>query len=318
MTLGTVRELWRFPVKSMGGERLDQVEVGMNGFVGDRCWAVRNVETGEIHNAKRFPILMQCSASYRRPPLAGQIAPVDVTLPDGTVVGSESPALSAQLSALLGRAVVLHPLEPAANRAFYRRRQPGAAMLGRVAHFAVGRRLVQWSLEHGAGGALRAEFGRTADEPLPDLREIASEGFEFYTPPGTFFDLFPIHILTTGALDAMKQANPGADWDVRRFRPNVLVATPSATGHIERDWRGRTIRIGGFEAWGELPTVRCAMPMHSQPNLGRDPSVLRTIVGHAEQCLGLYASVSVPGEVALGDPVDPAPLSGRYAMRRTT
>lgn len=303
MSAGTVRELWRFPVKSMGGERLERVDVGLNGFAGDRCWAVRNAETGEIHNAKRFPILMQCTAAYRTPPAAGDVAPVDVTLPDGTILGSESPLLSDRLSALMGRRVVLHPLEPVTNRAFYRRRQPGAALLGQVARSAVGRRVLQWGLAY-AGDSVRDEFGRTPDEPLPDLREIPSEGFEFYTPPGTFFDLFPLHLLTTGALDAMKRLNPQADWDVRRFRPNVLVATSPDSGHIERSWRGQTIRIGHFDASGELPTVRCAMPMHAQPDVARDPSVLRSIVRDADQCLGLYASVRQGGEVAVGDGVE--------------
>jgi uncharacterized protein YcbX len=178
-------------------------------------------------------------------------------------------------------------------------------VLGRIAQSKVGRRFLQWAIEHGAGGDLRTEFGRTADEPLPDLREIPPEGFEFYTPPGTYFDLFPIHLLTTSALDTMQRLNAGAEWDVRRFRPNLLVETGGAlSGHVERNWRGHRIRIGGFEAAGELPTVRCAMPMHAQRGLPRDPSVLRTIVREADQCLGLYASVTRPGRVAVRDSVD--------------
>jgi uncharacterized protein YcbX len=305
MIMGRVREVWRFPVKSMAGERLERAEVGALGIAGDRAWAVRDVNTGEIHNAKRFPILMQCAATYRVPPREDAVPPVDVTLPDGTTVGSDSTALSVRLSALMGHAVALHALEPAANKAFYRRREPGSAVLGRIAQFAVGRRLLQWAIEHGAGGDLRAEFGCTAEEPLPDLHEIPAEGFEFYTPPGTYFDLFPLHLLTTAALDTMQRMNAGAAWDVRRFRPNLLIETGAAlTGHVERNWRGHRIRIGGFEAAGQLPTVRCAMPTHAQGGLPRDPSVLRTIVREADQCLGLYASVARPGWVAVGDSVD--------------
>ena len=60
---------------------------------------------------------------------------------------------------------------------------------------------------------------------MPDLVDIPGAVFEFYTPPGTYFDLFPIHMLTTSTLQFMSQLNPAAIWDVRRFRPNVLVDT---------------------------------------------------------------------------------------------
>jgi hypothetical protein len=247
---------------------------------------------------------MQCAAAYRTPPQGHRAEPVDITFPDGTVLGSESPALAGRLSELIDRPVALHPIEPAANRDFYRRRDAGAAVLGRIARSAIGRRLVQWGIEHGGGGDLRRDFGRTADEPLPDLRDIPPEGFEFQTPPGTYFDLFPIHLLTTAALATMERLNPSASWDTRRFRPNILIETTSADGHVERNWRGRTIRLGTFEVRGELSTVRCAMPMHAQREVSADPSVLRTIVRDADQCLGLYATVTRAGVVALGDPVD--------------
>jgi hypothetical protein len=84
----------------------------------------------------------------------------------------------------------------------------------------------------------------------------------------------------------------------------VLVDTESTTGAIENEWVGQAIRLGGFVVKGELPTIRCAMPMHAQADLPRDPSVLRTIVREANQCLGLYASVIEPGRIGIGDPVE--------------
>jgi len=169
MTVGRVREVWRFPVKSMGGERLDRSEVGSGGLAGDRRWAVRDVKTGAIRNAKRHPILLQCAARCRVTPKVGEVPPVEVTLPDGTILGSDSPVLAARLSALMGHEVRLHAVEPASNRTFYRRRDPGAALLGRIARSSLGRRLLQWGIEHGAGGDLRHDFGRTMDEPLVDI-----------------------------------------------------------------------------------------------------------------------------------------------------
>jgi uncharacterized protein YcbX len=156
---------------------------------------------------------------------------------------------------------------------------------------------------------LRAALGREPEEPLPDLSDVPPVVWEFHAPPGTYFDLFPIQVLTTSTLQLMSQLNPAADWDVRRFRPNVLVDTGLGNRAVENDWVGRTIRIGDLVITGEQPTIRCAMPMHAQTDLPRDPSVLRTIVREANQCLGVYASVIEAGSVATGDPVELVPHS---------
>ncbi len=306
MIVGHVREIWRYPVKSMAGERLPRSQVGLRGLWGDRGWAVRNETTGEIHNAKRFPILMQCTATYRVPPGDEDVPDAEITFPDGTVIGTDSPTLAGRLSELMGRRVSLRRVEPATNRAYYRRRGAGAALIGRLAQSRHGRRILGWAMRRGAaGGAIREAFGRELGEPLPGVSDVPADVFEFYTPPGTYFDLFPVHVLTTGALQRMSRLNPGAAWDPRRFRPNVLVDTgEDAAGQVEATWVGREVRIGGFAVKGELPTVRCAMPAHAQPGLPGDPSVLRTIVREADQCLGLYASIVAAGRVVIGDPVD--------------
>ncbi|MBI2883806.1 MAG: MOSC N-terminal beta barrel domain-containing protein [Candidatus Methylomirabilis oxyfera] len=306
--VGRVGEIWRYPVKSMIGERLDRGQVGTQGLWGDRGWAIRDEATGEIHNAKRHPILMQCAAMYHAEPCADHIPHVEITLPDGATVSSDSSAASRRLSELIGRQVTLRPVQPAADTAYYRRREPGAALFGRLWAYRPARRLLQRLILRGpVEKELRAALGREPEEPLPDLSDVPPVAWEFYAPPGTYFDLFPIHVLTTSTLTLMSQLNPAADWDVRRFRPNVLVDTESTTGVAENDWVGRAIRIGDLVVKGELPTIRCAMPMHAQADLPRDPSVLRTIVREANQSLGLYASVIEAGSVGTGDPVELVP-----------
>lgn len=301
----------------MVGERLDRGHVGTQGLWGDRGWAIRDEVTGEIHNAKRHPILMQCSAVYRAEPRAGHVSHVDITLPDGSTISSDSPAVSQRLSDLMRRRVALRPLQPAADTAYYRRREPGSALLGRVAQYRPTRRLLQWAIIRGRmARELRDVFGREPDEPLPDFSDVPGAVFEFYTPPGTYFDLFPIHVLTTSALQLMSRLNPAAIWDVRRFRPNVLIDTDSTIGAVENDWVGRAIRIGGFVVKGELSTIRCAMPMHAQADLPRDPSVLQTIVREANQCLGLYASVIEAGSIGTGDPVELVPGSASRGLAK--
>ena len=65
--VGTVGALWRFPVKSMLGEELDEVDVDEGGIVGDRAFALADVETGKVASAKHpkvWPDLLRCRASY--------------------------------------------------------------------------------------------------------------------------------------------------------------------------------------------------------------------------------------------------------------
>ena len=57
-----VSEIWRFPVKSMQGERLERAEIGPVGIEGDRAWALFDVGTGAHLTARREPELLFASA----------------------------------------------------------------------------------------------------------------------------------------------------------------------------------------------------------------------------------------------------------------
>jgi hypothetical protein len=103
----------------------------------------------------------------------------------------------------------------------------------------------------------------------------------------------------------MARLNPAPHWDVRRFRPNLVITTVEGVdGLVEAGWRGCSLRVCELVVRGELPTGRCAMTMQAQGDLPRDPTVLRTIVREAGQELGIYASVIHPGRVAVGDTVE--------------
>lgn len=306
MIVGLVKEVWRYPVKSMAGERLELCTVTPSGVLGDRTWALRDEQRGEITSARKSPALMRFAARYRAEPVPGTIPHVDITLPDGTVVGSDAPDVHARCGAVLGRAVTLWALEPASNRAHYRRGQPGAALLGKFARFHAFRRLLQRLLPYlGLEQELRADFGRLPDEALPDLSVFPAELLEFASPPGTYFDAFPLHVITTATLTTMARANPSAAWDVRRFRPNVLIETiPGLDGPVETGWTGRVLTVGAARIRCEVPAVRCSMTTQPQGDLLKDPSVLRTIVRDGNQNLGAYASVVAAGRVAVGDVVE--------------
>jgi len=306
MLIGTVQQIWRYPVKSMAGERLSGCDVGSLGLPGDRGWAIRDEIKSEVKTGTRIPLLMQCASEYREEPSNEYIPHVNIKFPDGSSVASDDTQINARLSDVLGRQVKLWPRQPASDKDHYRR--PGAAARI-IAPFAdvPGFRALLPTLTKlpGIDATLRSAFSRIAEEPVPDISKLPKELFEFTSPPGTYFDAFPIHVLTTASLAAMAQSNPAADWDVRRFRPNFFVKTVAGIeGLIESEWTGRTLRIGTVEVKCEMPAVRCGMTTNAQTGLTKDNSILRTIVKEGKQNLGVYASVASGGKVSEGDPVE--------------
>jgi uncharacterized protein YcbX len=281
--IGTVKEIWRYPVKSMAGERMQRANVGTLGIYGDRGWAIRDEKAGEIRNARKLPALLHCSAVYLREPSGKDTPPVQITMPNGTTFRSDSAEAGEKLSEMLGRPVTIWPIQPASEREFLKRAAPDNPDMT---------------------AELREVFGRLENEPLPDLSTLPRDVLEFTSPFGTFFDAFPFQLLTTASLRSLSRKNPAADFDSRRFRPNVLIETKgSIEGLVEAEWSGRTIRIGATRIKLEMPTVRCVIPTLDQPGMKKDPSVLRTIVRDAAQNLGAYATIANGGTIALGDEV---------------
>jgi uncharacterized protein len=306
MQIGNVKQIWRYAVKSMAGEQLESCTVGTLGIPADRGWAIRDETTGELTNGKSIPLLMQCEARYRESPNTGAIPHVVMRFPDGVELTSDLSDVNARLSEKLGRTVTLWPRQPATDLDFYRRKSKLARAFGKLARFRAFRAAIPTLTSFGkAHEDLREAFSREPGEPIPDLSTLPPEILEFSSPLGTFFDAFSIHALTTSSLEAMKQSNPQATWDVRRFRPNFLIETePQIQGLIESEWAGKKVRLGGVEILCEIPTVRCGMTMQAQKNLPKDPSILRSIVKDAQQNFGIYASVATPGEVRVGDVVE--------------
>jgi len=304
MQIGTVRELWRYPVKSMGGERIEATEVGERGVHGDRLWAVRDEDRGVLTNAKRIPKLLLCAARYVREPAPdvgpGTVPDVVITLPDGTTVRSDEPGVHARLSEVLGKTVTLCSLRPASDREHYRAVKSTA-------------------------DERREQFAVAPGEPLPDFSMIPMakllELARYATPPGTYFDAAALHVVTTSSLAALRALAP-ADFDARRFRANVVADTAGHDGLLEAGWTGGTLALGACETFVDCATPRCSMPTRAQPELHADPSVLKTIAQHAERCLGAYATVSRAGAVRVGDPVAfEAPHTtrlGEWARARAT
>jgi uncharacterized protein YcbX len=304
--IGRVLEIWRYPVKSMQGQQLDTCVIERNGILGDREWALRDDTAGEITGARKFPILLQCTVRYRKETFDGETPHVDISLPDGSTIGSDAADVNACFSALVGRPVSLWPRQPATNRAHHRRSQPGVALMGILGRSRTMRRVIQGLMRStGIDKAMRDELSREPGEPLPDMADFSAEILEFATLPGTYFDAFPLHLITTASLAAMSRINPSSIWDSRRFRPNVVIETAQdLSGLVENNWSGRAVQLGNVRAKCETPTVRCGVPTRPQADLPNDPTILRTIVREADQKLGIYASVVASGRLSVGDLVE--------------
>jgi uncharacterized protein YcbX len=267
---GSVVGLWRYPVKSMMGEELNAAEVAERGLVGDRHFAVVDAATGKVAGAKnprKWGNFFDFRAAYVEPPRAGSELPaVRLTLPDGTVVTSDQPELTKTLSEALGRQV----------------------------EFAEAR---------GNGDS----SGATAEEYWPDMEGLDHRDTvtEWELPPGTFFDLALVHLLTTATIDRLRALYPEGRFEVRRFRPNIVVATAQGTeGFAENDWIGQTVVIGDevrLRISGPCP--RCVMTTLPQGDLPKDPGVLRTAAQHNQANVGVYADVVAGGTIRRGDPV---------------
>ena len=124
-------------------------------------------------------------------------------------------------------------------------------------------------------------------------------------PPGTFFDALPVHLLSTASLRAMQARHPDGAWDVRRFRPTVLIDVDDDGEFPEDAWIGSTVHVGGAEVTVVAPTVRCVMTTRPQPGLERDLDIVKSVNRDHESNLGVYGVVSRPGPVAVGAAVVP-------------
>ncbi|TGD88331.1 MOSC domain-containing protein [Mycolicibacterium sp. CH28] len=306
---GRITSIWRYPVKSMLGERLTEAQIGESGLHGDRTWAVRDLDADTTTSAKRLPGLLWCTARYVQtpPPDAGpgRAPEVVIGFPDGTEVTSSDPSVHQALSDYLDHRVELRALPPIDRRDQYR-----APMATKT--------------------DLRTIFGLDDDEPLPDLsvfpvRKLA-EISRYATPVGSYVDAYPVHVITEQSLATMAALAPDSDFDVRRFRPSIVVDSPAASAHPEWDWCGGTLHAPHAELQPLIPTIRCVMPSHEQPELKRDKEITRTIAAHSRRCLGVYGTVTRAGRITEGDvlqldppnrsPIGGAAESGALTVRR--
>src|SRR6266567_7614384 len=265
--LGLVVSLWRYPVKSMMGEELNATEVTERGLLGDRAHALVDSSDGKVASAKnprKWPNLFDFRATFLEPPRASpNLPPIRITLPDGTMATSQQNELNQILSTALGRRVELR------------------------------------AAERGHLGSANAE------EYWPDMEGLDHRDTvtDFALPEGTFFDCATVHLLTTASLDRLRELYPPGRFEVRRFRPNIVVQTTSGVkDFVEDAWIGHMLAIGDEVRLGITgPCPRCVMTTLPQGDLPSDPGILRTAAKHNQVNVGVYATVLQGGIIRRGD-----------------
>jgi uncharacterized protein YcbX len=260
---GKVVSIWRYPVKSMLGEELNSTLVTQGGLIGDRRFALVDVETGKIASAKnprRWPNLFDFRATYIEPPGDANALPaVRISCPDGEQLTTSDASVESRISAAVGRSV-------------------------KLASSAV------------AGAAAEGYW------PDHDWLSQRDEVFEFPLPPGTFFDGASALLMTTRTLDALRKQAPASRFEVPRFRPNLVIEPASGfNGFVENDWIGRNLQVGEVQFRIDGPCPRCIMTTLGQASLPKDPDVLRTAVKHNGGNVGVYATVVRAGRIRRGD-----------------
>jgi uncharacterized protein YcbX len=289
MTSIRLTGLYRYPVKSLGGEVVEQVEIGAIGPVGDRNWAVLDAETREIRSAKRWPVLLGLRARYLEEPKADAfddlVSPVEIEAPDGSRARSDDCEINAWLSDRIGRPACLSARQPAHRHEHYR--------------LARGER---------SQAEVAADIGLLSDEILPDFRAsddaILAQLKTFATPPGSYVDAFPVHLISQNTLDRLAGAS-GLDTSVSRFRPNLLVAVDGDGDQPELGWIGHRLAIGNVVLSVRSPTTRCSMPARGQRLLGLEPEpqLTRALVDHCQRVLGVNVVIERGGTLRSGDHV---------------
>ena len=276
--LGLVASLWRYPVKSMLGEELHAAEVTEYGLVGDRAYALVDVADGKAATAKnprKWPHLFDFRATVIDPAQAGrQPAPIRITLPDGTTVTSDQDDRHEILSRALAREVTLEAVRRGHDEAT------------------------------AAGSDLSTV---SSEEYWPDMEglDFRDTVTDFVRPAGTFFDCAVVHLLTTATLDRLGELYPAGRFDVRRFRPNIVVRpAPGAHGFVENTWVNHSLAIGDEVRLAITgPCARCVMTTLPQADLPRDPGILRSAAQHNRVQVGVYAAVAQGGVIRGGDSV---------------
>jgi MOSC domain-containing protein len=263
--IGKVVSIWRYPVKSMLGEELNSSYLTERGLTGDRAYALIDKETGKVASAKN-PRKWERLFDFHSIFVDPPQAPENIP-PVRITLPDGTQIFSGQ------NEDIDHTLSNA---------------LGRDV------RLMKASLEK-----------PSYEEFWPNIEGLAQRETvtDEVMPPRTFFDIAVIHLLTTSTINRLRELYPEGRFEVRRFRPNIVVETASGEkDFIENLWIGKKLTIGeDIILRINGPCTRCVMITLPQGDLPKDLGILHTVARYNQVNVGVYASVLRGGTVHRGD-----------------
>jgi uncharacterized protein len=236
LKIGEVEALYRYPVKSMMGERLDVADLGWHGLDGDRRLAFRRVgDRGGFPwlTATKVPELI-LFVPQRRGPTANGDLPTHVRTPEG------------QELAVFGQ-------------------------------------------------ELAREVGHRHGSPV-EMTHL-NRGI---------FDEACISVITSATVSEVARLAAQRP-DVRRFRPNILIASMRSVPFEEDEWMGGVLWFGETKERAAIGVTnrdeRCSMVNFDPDSARPNPEVLKAIVRMRDNKVGVYGAVIRRGRVAVGQPV---------------
>ncbi len=234
--VGEVEALFRYPVKSMSGERLDVADMGWHGLDGDRRLAFRRLDDRGGFPwliASKLPELLLFAPQRRGPAASGDL-PTHVRTPEG------------QELALFGQ-------------------------------------------------ELAEEVGRRHGSPVEMMH--LNRGI---------FDEASISVIASATVSEVARLAAQRP-DVRRFRPNILIASKRSVPFEEDEWVGGVLWFGETREGAAIGITnrdeRCSMVNFDPDSARPTPEVLKAIVRVRDNKAGVYGACSRRGRVAVGQPV---------------
>lgn len=263
-SIGKVDQLWRYPVKSMAGEKIDSSKITNAGLLGDRYYAMKNIETNKILSAKNFrkyPDIFYFKSEYLNEPTKDSFE-VAIIFPNKEKYLSTNNDTDKALSSFFNENIKLTKKIPDEI-------------------------------------SLKEYWPDDVKQRERDGKQVTNE----FMPDGTFFDLATIHIITLSSIEKLKQLYPEGNFDLNRFRANIVIDLDSKEiGFIENDWVGKTIHIGDEVVLKiTRATPRCVMTTLEHENIPKDKQVHKTIIKNNNNDLGVYAEVIKEGIIKKDD-----------------